>query len=56
MPNVLMVSTSAIARLKRDGIHAETIFGLSAKQASPFKLVGGVSSVDYWQLRCAHQQ
>jgi len=35
-------------RLKRDGTHAETRFGLSAKQASPFKLVeGGVSSVDY---------
>jgi len=45
------------ARLKRDGTCAETRFGLSAKRTSPFKLAGGggVSSVDYWQPRCAHQ-
>ena len=28
-------------RLKRDGTHAETRFGLSAKRTSPFKLAGG---------------
>jgi len=28
------------ARLKRDGTCAETRFGLSAKQTSPFKLAG----------------
>jgi len=28
------------ARLKRDGTHAETRFGLSAKRMSPFKLAG----------------
>ena len=46
------------ARLKRDGTRAETRFGLSAKRKSPFKLAGGegVSSVDYWQPRCAHQR
>ena len=44
------------ARMKRDGTYAETRFGLSAKQTSPFKLTGGVSSVDYWQPRCAHQR
>jgi len=44
------------ARLKHDGTRVETRFGLSAKQRSQFKLGGGVSSVDYWQPRCAHQQ
>jgi len=29
------------AYLKRDGTHAETIFGLSAKRTSPFKSAGG---------------
>ena len=29
------------ARLKRDGTRAETMFGLSAKWTSPFKLAGG---------------
>ena len=43
-------------RLKRDGTHAETRFLLSAKPTSPFKSSGGVSSVDYWQPRCAHQR
>ena len=42
-------------RLKCDGTRAETRFRLSAKRTSPFKSVGGVSSVDYWQPRCAHQ-
>ena len=48
------------ARLKRDGTRAETRFGLSAQRTSPFKLPppggGGISSVDYWQPRCAHQR
>ena len=44
------------ARLKCDGTRAETRFGLSAKRTSPFKSAGGVSSVDCWQPRCAHQR
>ena len=44
-----------IARAERDGTRAETRFRLSPKRTSPFKSVGGVSSVDYWQPRCAHQ-
>jgi len=45
-------------RLKRDDTRAEARFGLSAKRTSPFKLAGGggVSSVDCWQPRCAHQR
>jgi hypothetical protein len=43
-------------RLKCDGTRAETRFHLSAKRTSPFKSAGGVSSVDYWQPRCAHQR
>jgi len=43
-------------RLKRDGTHPETRFCLSAKRRSPFKVVGGVSSVDYWQPRRVHQR
>jgi len=44
-------------RLKRDGTRAETRLGLSAQRTSPFKLAGvGVSSVDCWQPRCAHQR
>jgi len=31
------------ARLKHDGTHAETRFGLSAKWTSPFKFGGGGS-------------
>ena len=45
--------------LKCDGTRAETRFRLSAKRTSPFKSEGwggGVSSVDYWQSRCAHQR
>ena len=30
----------SIARLKRDGTRAETIFGFPAKRTSPFKLAG----------------
>jgi len=50
------ISLKCRAHLIRDGTRTETKFGLSAKQTSPFKLVGGVSSVDYWQPRCAHQR
>jgi len=42
--------------LKCDVTRAETSFRLSAKRTSPFKSAGGVSSVDYWQPRCAHQR
>jgi len=42
--------------LKCDGTRAETRFRLSAKRTSSFKSAGGVSSVDYWQPRCAHQR
>ena len=48
-------SGSGRMRLKCDGTRAETRFRLSAKRTSPFKSAGGVSSVDYWQPRCAHQ-
>jgi len=48
---------SSTLRLKPDGTHTETRFRLSAKRTSPFKSArGGVSSVDYRQPRCAHQQ
>jgi len=40
---------------KCDGTSAENKFRLSAKTTSPFKSAGGVSSVDYWQPRCANQ-
>jgi len=30
-------------------------FVFRAKRTSPFKSAGDVSSVDYWQPRCAHQ-
>jgi hypothetical protein len=45
-----------ICDLKCDGTRAETRFRLSAKRTRPFKSAGGVSSVDYWQPRCAHQR
>ena len=51
--NVLHVYISRLL-LKCDGTRAETRFSLSAKRTRPFKLAGGVSSVDYWQPRCAH--
>jgi hypothetical protein len=42
------------AKLKCDGIRAETRFSLPAKRTSSFKSAGGgVSSVDYSQPRCA---
>ena len=34
--------------MKCDVTRAETRFRLSAKRTSPFKSVGGVSSIDYW--------
>jgi len=41
-------------QLKCDGTRAETRFRLSTKRMSPFKSAGGgVSSVDWWQPRCA---
>ena len=40
-------------QLKCDDARTKTRFRLSAKQTSSFKSVGGVSSVDYWQPRCA---
>ena len=43
-------------QLKCDGTRAESRFRLSAKRTNPFKPVGGVSSVDYWQPRCTHQR
>ena len=43
-------------RLKCDGTRVETRFRLSTKRTSLFKSAGGVSSIDYWQPRCAHQQ
>jgi len=46
---------AARGQLKCDGTLAETRFRLSAKRTSPFKSAGGISSVDYWQPRCAHQ-
>jgi len=45
----------ATARAERDGTRAESRFRLSPKRTSPLKSVGGVSSVDCWQPRCAHQ-
>ena len=44
---------SGRGQLKCDGTRAETRFRLSAKRTSQFKSAGGVSSVDYWQPRCA---
>jgi len=43
-------------QLKCDGTCAETRFRRSAKRTSPFKSAVHVSSVDYWQSRCAHQR
>jgi len=43
-------------QLKCNGTRAGTRFRLSAKRTSPFKSAGGVSSVYYWQPRCAHQR
>ena len=56
--NPMQLTTPPVRRLrlKCDGTRAETTFRLSAKRTSPFKPAGGVSSVDYWQPRCAHQR
>jgi len=43
-------------QLKCDSTRAETRFRLSAKRTSPFKSAVGVSSVDYWHPRFAHQR
>jgi len=43
-------------RLKCDGTRTETRFSLSTKWVRSLKSAGGVSSVDYWQPRCAHQR
>jgi hypothetical protein len=43
-------------RLKCDGTRTEPRFSLSEKRTSPFKPTGGVSSVDCWEPRCAHQR
>ena len=48
------LTASRRGQLKCDGTRAET--SLSAKRTSPFKSAGGVSLVDYWQPRCAHQR
>ena len=50
------VTSLSRGQLKCDDTCAETRFRLSAKRTSPFKSAGGVSSVDYWQPRCAHQR
>ena len=49
-------SSSNGGQLKCDGTRAETRFRVSAKRTSPFKSAEGVSSVDCWQPRCAHQR
>ena len=45
-------------QLKCDGTHAETRFRLSGRKGRVHlnRPGGGVSSVDCWQLRCAHQR
>jgi len=53
---VVSNTSGCVACSKRDGIRAETRFGLSAKRTIPFKSAGGVSSVDYWQSRSADQR
>jgi len=55
---VMMLSQTSVGGLllKSDGTRAETRFRLSAKRTSQFKSVGGVSSIYYWQPRCAHQR
>ena len=49
-------SADSRGQLKCDGTRTETRFRLSAKRARPIKSAGDVSSVDYWQPRCAHQR
>jgi len=55
-PFLLRIQSDSRLRLKCDGTRAETRFRLSAKRTSQFKSAWGVSSVDYWQPRCAHQR
>ena len=50
------IKVRGTGQLKCDDLCAETRFRLSAKGTSPFKSAGGVSSVDCWQPRCAHQR
>ena len=56
VPLLINRCESGRGQLKCDGTRAEIRFRLSAKRTSPFKNSGGVSSVDYWQPRCAHQR
>ena len=49
------MTLGSIARAERDGTRAENRFRLSPKRTSPFKSVGGASSVDCSQPRFAHQ-
>ena len=54
---IICIFTDGRLRLKRDGTRTETRFRLSPKRTSPFTYIGvGVSSVDYWEPRCAHQR
>jgi len=53
---VRISGSNGTVQLKCDGTSAETRFRLSAKRTFPFKSEGGVSSVFYWQPRCAHQR
>ena len=54
--HAIKVDTCCRPDAERDGTRAETRIGISAKRTSPFKSAGGVSSVDCWQPRCAHQR
>ena len=54
VPAGLSQGAVGTARLKRDDTCAETRFGLSAKRTSPFKSLGEVSLVDYWQPKRVH--
>ena len=51
--SIFTVLSVCRARLKHDGTRAETRYGLSAKRASPFKLVGGSfqSTTGSWGVR-----
>ena len=55
-PPLPLVPARGRDQFKCDGTRAETRFRLSVKRTSPFKSARGVSSVDYWQPRCAHQR
>ena len=45
----------SIVRAERDCTRAETRFRLSPETDESIQIGGGVSSVDCWQPRCAHQ-